>query len=71
MEICFEVFYIIYILIWFIGDLKFKPVSGATEIFEVNGAPCHPKQPTQDLHSGAKSLSISADILLKQATSYA
>lgn len=70
MEICFQVFYIIYILIWFIGDLKFKPASGGTEIFEMNRAPCHQRQPTQDLHSSAKSMPISADILLKQATSY-
>ncbi|RMC18500.1 hypothetical protein DUI87_04389 [Hirundo rustica rustica] len=34
-------------------DLKFKPASGATEIFE-NRAPCHQRQPTRDLHSGAK-----------------
>lgn len=70
MEICFEIFSVIYILICFIGDLKFKFASGATEIFEMNRAPCHQRQPIEDLHSGAKSMSISADILLKQATSY-
>lgn len=41
-------------LTWFIGDLQFKPASGATEVFEMNRAPCHQRQPTQDLHSGAK-----------------